>query len=146
MTLAAITRDSRVFDAAAPLYGIYDWETAYEEGDRLMKFWIIEGHQGFKPGENPALFQRTASIRNLDEVRRDLPFLVIHGERDRRAPFSQSVRLAEALKARGNPVEFYSYPEEEHGFRLPKNRIHAYGQLLEHFDRYVKGSGRSTAQ
>lgn len=138
MTMAALTRDASPFAAAAPLYGIYDWETAYEDGDRLMKFWIIEGHEGFRPGEAPELFERTASIRHIDRVPTSLPFLVLHGELDRRAPFSQSVRLVEALRARGNPVEFHSYPDEQHGFRRPANRIDAYGRLIRHFDRYLK--------
>lgn len=138
MTLAALTRDATPFEAAAPLYGIYDWEAAYREGDRLMKFWIIEGHRGFGPGEDPTLYQRTSTIRHLDRIPADLPFLIMHGERDRRAPYSQSVDLRDALQARGNPVIFHSYPEEGHGFRLRKNRIHAYGELLSFFDRHLK--------
>ncbi len=137
MTMAALTRDSEPFDAAAPFYGIYDWEGAYEHGDRLMQFWVIEGHFGFKPNENPDLFEHTASIRHLDRVRQDIPFLVIHGELDRRAPFEQSRELVSALKQRGNPVEFYSYPDEAHGFRHPRNRIHAYGNLLEFFKQHL---------
>ncbi|HUG42457.1 MAG TPA: S9 family peptidase [Longimicrobiales bacterium] len=138
MTLAALTRDASPFAAAAPLYGIYDWEAAYEDGDRLMRFWIIEGHRGFGPGEAPGLYQRTATLRQLDRIPVDLPFLIMHGERDRRAPYSQSVRLRDALQARGNPVRFHSYPEEGHGFRLRENRIHAYGELLDFFDHYLK--------
>ena len=115
-------------------------EDAYAPAAGLMQFWIIEGHLGFKPGENPTLFEHTASIRHLDRVSKDLPFLIIHGERDRRAPFQQSQRLAEALKARGNPVEFHSYPEEGHGFRLPKNRLHAYGRLLAFFNTHLRGT------
>ncbi len=140
MSMAAVTRDSSAFAAAAPFYGVFDWEDAYAHADRLMQFWIIEGHLGFKPGENPTLFEHTASIRHLDRVSKDLPFLIIHGERDRRAPFQQSQRLAEALKARGNPVEFHSYPEEGHGFRLPKNRLHAYGRLLAFFNTHLRGT------
>ena len=135
MTLAALTRDSSPFHAAAPLYGIYDWEGAYEKGDRMMQFWVIEGHFGFKPGENPDLFEHTASIRHLDKIRTDIPFLIMHGELDRRAPFVQSEELALALREKGNPVEFHSYPNEGHGFRLPENRVHAYGQLLEFFQK-----------
>lgn len=137
MTMASVTRDATPFAAAAPLYGIFDWETAYEHGDRLMQFWIVQGHEGFKPGEDPELFQRTATLRNLDPVPADLPFLIIHGELDRRAPFQQSEDLRDALLERGNPVEFHAYPEEYHGFRLPRNREHAYGRLIEFFREYV---------
>jgi dipeptidyl aminopeptidase/acylaminoacyl peptidase len=137
MTMAAVTRDASPFAAAAPLYGIFDWETAYEFGDRLMQFWIVEGHEGFKPGEDPERYRRNATIRNLDAVPTDLPFLVIHGELDRRAPFQQSEDLRDALLERGNPVEFHSYPDEYHGFRQPANREHAYGRMIEFFKTHV---------
>lgn len=141
MTGAAVTRDSKVFDAAAPLYGIYDWGKAFEGGDYLMQFWIIQGHLGFKPGENPDLYHHTASIEHLDGVRRDLPFLIMAGELDRRAPFTQSKLLVQRLQERGNPVEFHWYPNEQHGFRLPADQIDAYGRLLRFFGRYLKGGG-----
>jgi len=137
MTLAALTRDSAPFHAAAPLYGIYDWAGAYEHGDRLMQFWVVEGHFGFKPDENPDFFEHTASIRHLDRVRTDIPFLIMHGELDRRAPYQQSQELAAALRSRGNPVEFHSYADEGHGFRRPENRVHAYGQLLAFFRQHL---------
>ena len=137
MTLAALTRDSAPFHAAAPLYGIYDWAGAYEHGDRLMRFWVVEGHFGFKPDENPDFFEHTASIRHLDRVRTSIPFLIMHGELDRRAPYQQSEELATALRARGNPVEFHSYPDEGHGFRRPENRVHAYGRLLAFFQQHL---------
>ena len=137
MTLAALTRDSEPFHAAAPLYGIYDWAGAYEHGDRLMQFWVIEGHFGFKPDENPDFYEHTASIRHLDRVRTDIPFLIMHGELDRRAPYQQSEELADALRSRGNPVEFHSYPDEGHGFRRPENQVHAYGRLLAFFEQHL---------
>jgi dipeptidyl aminopeptidase/acylaminoacyl peptidase len=139
MTMAAVTRDSRPFDAAAPFYGIYDWAAAFSNADRLAKLMIIKGHFGFKPEENPTLYQHTASLKNLENVSQDLPFLIIHGEQDRRAPFQQSELLVDALRSRGNPVSFHAYPEEAHGFRLPKNRRHAYGELISFFLRHLSG-------
>jgi dipeptidyl aminopeptidase/acylaminoacyl peptidase len=137
MTMAAVTRTSEPFDAAAPFYGVYDWADAFEHADYLMRFWIVEGHLGFEPGENAELYERTASIRHLDGVDRDLPFLLAHGERDRRSPYQQSVRLREALEARGNPVTFLSYPEERHGFREPENRLDAYGRLIDFMETHL---------
>ncbi len=137
MSLAAVTRTAEPFDAVAPYYGIYDWETAFEHGDYLMRFWITEGHLGFAPGENPELYERTGSIHHLEEVDRDLPFLVAHGEEDRRAPFQQSVQLVEALEARGNPVEFHAYPGEGHGFGRPEHRLDAYGRLIDFFREHL---------
>lgn len=139
MSMAAVTRTSEPFDAVAPFYGIYDWAEAFRHADYLMRFWVIEGHLGFKPGENPDLYGRTASLRHLDRVDRDLPFLIVHGEKDRRSPFQQSVRLREALEARGNPVTFVSYPEERHGIRKPENRLDAYGRLIDFMKTHLSG-------
>jgi acylaminoacyl-peptidase len=139
-TLAALTRDSGPFDAAAPLYGIYNWESAYENGDVLMRSWVIEGHRGFRPGEKPELYEHTATARHLDKIKSGLPFLILHGELDRRAPYNQSLALVDSLKAHGATVEFHSYPDEQHGFRQPKNRIDAYGRLLKFFDKNLKGT------
>lgn len=139
MSMAAVTRTSEPFDAAAPMYGIYDWAEAYRHADYLMRFWVIEGHLGFKPGENPGLYERTATIRHLDEVDRDLPFLIVHGEEDRRSPFQQSVMLRDALEERGNPVTFHSYPGEGHGIGKPEHRLHAYGALIEFMKTHLTG-------
>lgn len=141
MSMAAVTRTSDPFDAAAPFYGVYDWEDAFDHADYLMRFWIVQGHLGFEPGENPELYERTASIRHLDRVDPDLPFLLMHGERDRRSPYQQSVRLREALEERGNPVTFVSYPEERHGFRKPENRLDAYGRLIDFMKTHLSAEG-----
>ncbi len=138
MTMAAITRDPSPFTAVAPFYGSYDWETGYPLGDRVEKFFTLALHFWYRPGENPDLYQHTAAIRHLDKVSTTLPFLIIHGERDRRTPYQQALTLVDTLKKRGNPVEFYSYPEEGHGFRLPKNRIHAYTTMLEFFRKHLQ--------
>lgn len=137
MTMAAVTRDSTPFTAVAPLYGSYDWEEAYPFGDRLEQKFTVELHNGFKPGENAELYASTAAKRQLDKVKTDLPFFMIHGERDRRTPFMQFGKMLDELKKRGNPVEFYSYPEEAHGIRLAKNRTHAYSRMIAFFKKYL---------
>jgi acetyl esterase/lipase len=44
------------------------------------------------------------------------PFLLQHGEDDTWVPHDQSVRLADALRAAGAPVEFESVPGANHFF------------------------------
>jgi acetyl esterase/lipase len=44
------------------------------------------------------------------------PFLLQHGEQDTWVPHDQSVRLADALRAAGVPVEFESIPGADHFF------------------------------
>ena len=53
----------------------------------------------------------------VTHVRGDAPpFLLPHGEDDTWVPHDQSVRLAEALRAAGTPVELESVPGAEHFF------------------------------
>jgi dipeptidyl aminopeptidase/acylaminoacyl peptidase len=137
MTLAALTRDSSKFQAAAPFYGIYDWSTAYRDGDRLMKFWVVMGMKGYKPDENPALYFEDSTINFVHKI--TTPMLIEHGELDRRAPYTQSLQLLEELKKQNKTFEFFHFPDEQHGIRRPDNFVNAYTRMEAWFDRYLKG-------
>jgi dipeptidyl aminopeptidase/acylaminoacyl peptidase len=136
MTLAALTRDSSKFQAAAPFYGIYDWSTAFRDGDRLMRFWIVMGMKGFKPDENHEIYYRNSTINFVQNV--TTPLLIEHGEVDRRAPYSQSQELVEKLKQHHKVFEFFHYPNEQHGIRQPDNFVDAYSKAEAWFGKYLK--------
>lgn len=135
MTLAALTRDSSRFQAAAPFYGIYDWATAYRDGDRLMRFWIVMGMKGYKPDENPEIYRRNSTINLVQNI--TTPLLIEHGELDRRAPYAQSLELVEKLKENHKVFQFFSYPNEEHGIRNPDNFVDAYTRVEAWFTKYL---------
>ncbi len=137
MTLAAVTRDSSKFQAAAPFYGIYDWATAFRDGDRLMRFWVVMGMKGFKPDENPARYREDSTVNFVDRI--TTPLLIEHGELDRRAPYPQALELVEALKAHNKYFEFFHFPDEYHGIRRPDNYVNAYSRMEAWFDKYLKG-------
>jgi len=44
------------------------------------------------------------------------PLMIFHGEADTREPIERGIKLFEAAKALGGPVEFHSYPGINHGF------------------------------
>lgn len=44
------------------------------------------------------------------------PLMIFHGEADTREPIGRGIRLFEAARALGGPVEFHSYPGVNHGF------------------------------
>ncbi|MGA9143463.1 MAG: LpqB family beta-propeller domain-containing protein [Candidatus Acidiferrales bacterium] len=136
MTLAALSRDSSKFQAAAPFYGIYDWSTAFKDGDRLMRFWIVMGMKGFKPDENHEIYYRNSTINFVQNV--TTPLLIEHGEIDRRAPYSQSVELVEKLQQYHKVFEFFHYPNEQHGIRQPDNFVDAYSRVEAWFEKYLK--------
>jgi len=50
------------------------------------------------------------------EVKRLPPFLIMHGEADKREPIERGRKLYDVAKALGGTVEFVSYPDTDHGF------------------------------
>ena len=136
MTMAAVTRDSSKFQAAAPFFGIYDWVTAFRDGDRLMKFWVVMGMKGFKPDENPEIYYQDSTINFVQNI--TTPLLIEHGDLDRRAPYKQSLELVDKLKKYKKDFEYFHYPNEEHGIRRPDNFIDAYTRLEGWFEKYLK--------
>ncbi len=135
MTMAAVTRDPSKFQAAAPFYGIYDWVAAYGDADRLGKIFLVTGFDGFRPEDNPEMYYRNSTINFLKDV--NVPLLIEHGELDRRAPYSQALRLVEELKKQGKTFEFLHYPDEQHGIRRPQNFVAAYTRMEQWFDKYL---------
>jgi dipeptidyl aminopeptidase/acylaminoacyl peptidase len=136
MTMGAVTRDPSKFQAAAPFYGIYDWVAAYDDADRLGKIFLVTGFSGYRPEENPDMYYRNSTINFLKDV--NVPLLIEHGELDRRAPYSQALRLVEALKKEGKTFEFFHYPDEQHGIRRPQNYVNAYTRMEAWFAKYLQ--------
>ncbi len=136
MTMAAVTHDPSKFQAAAPFFGIYDWVAAYQDADRLGKIFLVTGFDGYRPDENPEMYYRNSTINFLKDV--NVPLLIEHGELDRRAPYTQALRLVDALKKAGKTYEFFHYPDEHHGIRKPQNYVDAYSRMEAWFAKYLQ--------
>ena len=65
------------------------------------------------------------------------PALLIHGDDDRNVPFSESVTLAETLRAQGVHVEQLVFPDEVHGFLRHANWLRAYHAAAAFFERFL---------
>ena len=63
--------------------------------------------------ENKELTKRANPITYVTED--DPPFLIIHGDKDRLVPISQSQLLYDALKAAGMQVRFHTVKGAGHG-------------------------------
>jgi dipeptidyl aminopeptidase/acylaminoacyl peptidase len=66
------------------------------------------------------------------------PVLLIQGDDDRNVQFSNTVRLATALRAQGTPFEEHVFPDEIHGFLLERDWLTAYRLGVDFFDRHLK--------
>jgi dipeptidyl aminopeptidase/acylaminoacyl peptidase len=65
------------------------------------------------------------------------PVLLIHGDDDRNVPFSESVTLAETLRAQGVHVEQLVFPDEVHSFLRHSNWLRAYHAAADFFNRQL---------
>lgn len=135
-SLGAIARAPEAFDAAVPMAGIYDFATAYKNRNRVIKLFIKHGHSGL-PEEQPEHYKISNTIRLLDKVK--TPVLLMHGESDTIAPFSQFEMATAELKKQDKVFEAVSYPGEPHRFKNKVNRIDMYRRMESWMDHWLKG-------
>src|SRR5258708_32957350 len=78
-------------------------------------------------GEDEAALKRESPAANASKLK--LPILLIHGKRDKRAPFEHAERLGQALEESGNPPEWLVESREGHGFYDEEARERMYTKL-----------------
>ena len=74
------------------------------------------------------------------------PMLVIHGERDFRIPYSQSLGVFNALQRRGIPSRLVVFPDENHWILKPQNSIQWYREVHGWLDQWLRRSTTAPAQ
>ncbi|HWC10255.1 MAG TPA: prolyl oligopeptidase family serine peptidase, partial [Acidimicrobiales bacterium] len=131
-TLCALTfRDT--FAAGASLYGVADlaalaadthkFESRYL--DRLVGPWP----------EAADLYRDRSPLHAADRL--SCPVILLQGTEDRVVPPAQAEVMVEALRAKGVPFAYVSFPGEQHGFRRAETirraaeaELSFYGQIL----------------
>jgi dipeptidyl aminopeptidase/acylaminoacyl peptidase len=119
--------------------GIFDTRVMAYETEEL---WFTEWENGGVPwerGPNETI-ERWNPIRFVQNWR--TPMLVIHGERDYRIPYSQSLAMFNALQRRNIPSRLVMYPDENHWILKPQNSIQWYREVHGWLQRYLQpGAG-----
>jgi dipeptidyl aminopeptidase/acylaminoacyl peptidase len=129
LTALALARNSDLFAAGVDLHGVHDYAMEME----------LE-----KPNSDPTVdakaMQHTAWLASpLADVKTwRSPVLLMQGDDDREVMFSNTVRLAAALREQGVPVEEKIFPDEVHDFLLHRDWVSAYTAALDFFDRTLK--------
>jgi dipeptidyl aminopeptidase/acylaminoacyl peptidase len=83
-------------------------------------------------------------ITYLDRLKAKV--LIVHGEDDRRVPFSQAKELRAAMQEKKLPYEWLSKPGEGHGFAQMANVEAFYTTLLDFLDRNIGDAGKVAEQ
>jgi len=119
--------------------GVFDQRAmAYETEEAWFTEWEFGGPY-FEPAA-AANYERHNPVNHVQNWR--TPMLVIHGERDFRIPYSQSLGVFNALQRRNIPSRLVVFPDENHWILKPQNSIQWYREVHGWLDRFLRPSGQ----
>lgn len=131
-----IEHDHR-FKAACSQRGVYDLLTFFGEGNAWR---LLPGYFGGYPWqpEVKAVLQRESPINYVDKIK--TPYIIFHGDNDRRTGFVQSEMMYRSLKVLGKTVEYVRHPGASHEITRSGNNRQRIDQMLrtwEFFERWL---------
>ena len=135
MTALGLARNSDLFKAGVDLHGVHDWH-----------HWTLSTVRGNQPlyplDATPAVLEHALAASPLSAVGSwRSPVLLIQGDDDHNVDFSESVRLAEALREHGVDYQELILPDEIHDFLRHASWLKAYHATAEFLDARL-GAGQ----
>ena len=130
LTALGLARSSDLFKAGVDFHGVHDWNVVIKN--------FAPTYDSTRVGAVARVAFRSSPMAAIDTWRS--PVLLIQGDDDRNVPFSESVDLAEALRARGVHVEQLVFPDEVHDFLLYRDWLRAYKATAAFLDRELNGA------
>ncbi len=113
--------------------GVYNLESMYGATEEL---WFPEWEFKGMPWTNPETYSTFSPHKFVSAFR--TPCLVIHGEKDYRVPYTQSMEFFTALQRQGTPSKLLFFPDEDHFVRKPRNAELWWNTIHEWFEEYLK--------
>ena len=115
-TLAALTFHD-FFKAGASYYGVSDLEALARDCHKFESRYL-DHLVGPYPAQQ-ALYRERSPIHHVEHLA--TPLILFQGLQDKVVPPNQSQTMFDALKAKGLPVAYLTFEEEQHGFRQAAN-------------------------
>jgi len=132
LTAMGLARNSDLFKSGVDFHGVHDWSVFLEErpyfGNLATRPPDMEAAVKLAWDSSPDAYVSTWKS----------PVLLIHGDDDRNVPFTQTVDLAQRLRAQHVPFEQMILPDEIHGFLRWRDWVRAYGATADFFDRMLQ--------
>jgi dipeptidyl aminopeptidase/acylaminoacyl peptidase len=125
------------FKAACSQRGVYDLATFFGEGNAWRLVPNYFGGYPWEP-ETKAILQRESPITYVQNI--TTPYIIFHGENDRRTGTTQGEMLYRSLKVLGRPVEYVRHPGATHEITRSGNNRQRMDQMLrtyEFFERWI---------
>ena len=125
------------FKAACSQRGVYDLSTFFGEGNAWR---LVPNYFGGYPwdAEAKAILQRESPITYVQNI--TTPYIIFHGDNDRRTGFVEGEMLYRSLKVLGRPVEYVRHPNATHELTRSGNNRQRIDQMLrtwEFFERWI---------
>jgi dipeptidyl aminopeptidase/acylaminoacyl peptidase len=131
MTALGLARNSDLFAAGVDMHGVHDWYR-WSLGERDWRPYYAAD----TPADVLAMAYAASPISAVSTWKS--PVLLIHGDDDRNVAFTESVRLAEALRAQGVEYSELVFPDEIHGFLRHASWLRAYHATADFLDAKLK--------
>jgi dipeptidyl aminopeptidase/acylaminoacyl peptidase len=114
----------------ASLYNLISFYGATEE------LWFPAWDMGKSPWDEAELYEKWSPHVHAKKFK--TPTLVIHGEKDYRVPFAESLQLFTALQRQGIPSRLVVFPDEGHVIQGPQNNVRWWKEIHIWLEKYLK--------
>jgi dipeptidyl aminopeptidase/acylaminoacyl peptidase len=121
------------FKAIVSHAGLWTLDNMFGTTD-MPQFWRP---QFGDPLTSPEAYEENSPHREIERI--TTPILVIHGNKDYRVPFGESLRLWWDLKRHGNEAKFLYFPDENHWVLGPGNAAVWYETVTAFLAQHVLG-------
>jgi dipeptidyl aminopeptidase/acylaminoacyl peptidase len=132
MTMWIDTQTDR-FKAISPGAGLPDLYSMYSQTDIHRYLTMFLGMKS--PWDNFQEYWDHSPMKFVNNVK--TPTMILHGQADTRVPIPQSEEFYRALNENHVPVEFVTYPRENHGFVEPRHIQDRWQRYLVFFGKYL---------
>jgi dipeptidyl aminopeptidase/acylaminoacyl peptidase len=135
MTMWIDTQTDR-FKAISPGAGLPDLYSMYSQTD--IHRYLTVFYNAKAPWDNYQEYWDHSPMKFVGNVK--TPTMILHGQADTRVPIPQSEEFYRALYERHVPVEYVTYPRENHGFVEPRHIQDRWQRYLVFFGKYLNNS------
>ena len=88
-----------------------------------LAFWT----NAFGGRKDAAYLRERSPLYNVNKIA--VPVFIAHGVDDLIVPYGTATKFRDALQSAGKTVEFYSRPDESHGFEKPANNVELFTKI-----------------
>lgn len=129
-----VIREQSLYKCAIGSMGVYDLPMMFEEANKADS---KSGVAYLKEvlGEDLNVQKLRSPAYNADKIKAEV--LLIHGDKDVRAPIEQVESMKQALDNVGKSYQYLEFLNEAHGYRDEKNRVKMFNKIFSFLDEHI---------